>query len=81
MALRYVFGWLSHAGVATSVRRSIHRWSGGAARTKGQTVDMSQELVRDLIERAHLLEHLVGQLRRENNKLREALRAANRELV
>jgi hypothetical protein len=59
----------------------MHGWSGGATRTKGQTVDMSQELVRDLIERAHLLEHLVGQLRRENNKLREALRAADEELV
>ena len=42
---------------------------------------MSQELVRDLIERAHLLEHLVGQLRSENDKLREALRAANEEIV
>jgi hypothetical protein len=59
----------------------MHWWSGGAATTKGQTVDMSQELVRDLIERARLLEHLVGQLRSENRKLREALRAANKEIV
>jgi hypothetical protein len=42
---------------------------------------MSQELVHDLIERARLLEHLVGQLRSENTKLREALRAANEDLV
>jgi hypothetical protein len=42
---------------------------------------MSQELVRDLIERVCLLEHLVGQLRSENSKLRAALRAANQEVV
>ena len=42
---------------------------------------MSQELVRDLIERVRLLEHLVGQLRSENRKLREALRAAHQEAV
>jgi len=59
----------------------MHRWSGGDAKTRGQTVDMSQELVRDLIERARLLEHLVGQLRSENRKLREALRAASKEAV
>ena len=59
----------------------MHRWSGGAAKTKGQTVDMSQELVRDLIERARLLEYVVGQLRSENRKLREALRAASKEAV
>jgi len=59
----------------------MRRWSNGAANTKGQTVDMSQELVRDLIERVRLLEHLVGQLRSENRNLREALRAAHQEAV
>jgi len=59
----------------------MRRWSNGAANTKGQTVDMSQELVRDLIEPVRLLEHLVGQLRSENRKLREALRAAHQEAV
>jgi hypothetical protein len=50
-------------------------------KTKGQTVDMSQELVRDLIERVRLLEYVVGQLRSENRELREALRAATKEVV
>ena len=54
---------------------------GDAAKDERSTVDMSQELVRDLIERVRLLEHLVGQLRSENRELREALRAANRETV
>jgi hypothetical protein len=46
---------------------------------KGEAVDMSHDLVFELIERVRLLEHLVGQLRSENRELREALRVAHRQ--
>ena len=55
--------------------------SGGGTNTTGKTDDMSPELVRDLIERTRVLEHLVDQLRSDNHKLRVALRAARQEAV
>jgi hypothetical protein len=48
---------------------------------KGEAVDMSHDLVCELIERVRLLEHLVGKLRSENRELREALRATHQQAV
>ena len=50
-------------------------------RMKGEAVDMSHDLVCELIERVRLLEHLVGQLRSENRELREALRVTHQQAV